>query len=66
MKLQAAKKSTYLSTKALPREEKQVVEDDKQVVEKPATLTSCAGTLHKILTTQLANEKPSKISLGVL
>ena len=32
MKLQAAKKSSYLSTKALPKEQKQVVEDEQEVI----------------------------------
>jgi len=66
MKLQAAKKSSYLSTKALPKAQQQVVEDDQEVVEKPATLASCAGALHEILTTQLSGEKPSKVAPGVL
>ena len=76
MKLQAVKKSSYLSTKALPKEQKQVVEDEQEVVndskiivesfEKPATLASCAGALHEILTTQLADEKPRKVAPGVL
>jgi hypothetical protein len=66
MKLQAAKKSSYLGTKALPKEQKQVVEDEQEVVEKPATLASCAGALHEILTTQLADEKPRKVAPGVL
>tara|TARA_B110000285_G_scaffold156471_1_gene174615 strand:- start:72 stop:239 length:168 start_codon:yes stop_codon:yes gene_type:complete len=55
-----------LSTKALLKEQKQVVEDEQEVVEKPATLASCAGALHEILTTQLAEEKPSKVAPGVL
>ena len=55
-----------MSTKALLKEQKQVVEDEQEVVEKPATLASCAGALHEILTTQLAEEKPSKVAPGVL
>jgi len=78
MKLEAGKKSSYFSSKALPKEQKQVVEDEQEVInvidskiaveslEKPATLASCAGALHEILTTQLADEKPSKVVPGVL